>query len=185
MTMLSIVIDILSYAEIMTNNRKRTVTLIRHAKSSWSDPSFTDFERPLNKRGIRDAPRVGAALKQADVLSFDKVLCSDAQRARQTLSLLRQGIEIDEKDIEYRHAMYGASADHLLSCIIEQPDSIYNIALVGHNPGMEDLAYNLAEEPVGSMQTCCVVHMEFDSEKWTDLSPAAGKVGLIIRPRDL
>ena len=184
MIILSIVIDILSYAETMTNNRKRTVTLIRHAKSSWSDPSFTDFERPLNKRGIRDAPRVGAALKQADV-SFDKVLCSDAQRARQTLSLLRQGIEIDEKDIEYRHAMYGASADYLLSCIIEQPDSIYNIALVGHNPGMEDLAYNLAEEPVGSMQTCCVVHMEFDSEKWADLSPAAGKVGLIIRPRDL
>jgi len=168
----------------MANNIIRTVTLIRHAKSSWNDPSLTDFERPLNKRGIRDAPRVGEALEQAEV-SFDKVLCSDARRARQTLSLLKQGIEIDEDNIEYRSDMYGASADHLLSCITTQPESISNIALVGHNPGMEDLAYKLAEEPVGSMQTCCIVHMEFDSEKWTDLSTAAGKVGLIIKPRDL
>ncbi len=184
MTILQNVIDILSYAKTMTNNRKRTVTLIRHAKSSWSDPSFTDFERPLNKRGVRDAPRVGTALEQAGI-SFDRVLCSDAQRARQTLSLLRQGIEIDEKNIEYRHDMYGASADHLLSCITGQPDSISNIALIGHNPGMEDLAYKLAEEPVGSMQTCCVVHLEFDSDKWTDFYQAEGKVGLMIRPRDL
>ena len=184
MIILSIVIDILSYADTMTNNRKRTVTLIRHAKSSWSNPSFTDFERPLNKRGVRDAPRVGTALEQAGI-SFDRVLCSDAQRARQTLTLLGQGIEIDEGIIEYRHDMYGASADHLLSCITEQPDSINDIALIGHNPGMESLANSLAEEHVGSMQTCCVVHMEFDSEKWADLSLAAGEVGFLIRPRYL
>jgi phosphohistidine phosphatase len=168
----------------MANNIIRTVTLIRHAKSSWNDPSLTDFERPLNKRGISDAPRVGAALEQAGI-SFDRVLCSDAQRARQTLKLLGQGIEIDEGIIEYRHDMYGASADHLLSCITEQPDSISNIALIGHNPGMEDLAYNLAKDPVGSMSTCNVVHLEFDSDKWTDLSMAAGEIALMIRPRSL
>ena len=165
-------------------NNTRTITLIRHAKSSWNNPSLSDFERPLNKRGIHDAPRVGAALQQAGV-SFDRVLCSDAKRARQTLSLLGPEIEIDEAIIDYRHDMYGASADHLFSCITEQSDSIYDIALIGHNPGMESLANSLAEGPVGSMQTCCVVHMEFESDKWTGISRAAGKIGLLIRPRDL
>jgi phosphohistidine phosphatase len=163
---------------------KRTVTLIRHAKSSWSDPSFTDFERPLNKRGIRDAPRVGAALSQADV-SFDRVLCSDAKRARQTLSLLKQGMAIDEEIIGYRHDLYGASADHLFSCITEQPDSIYNLALVGHNPGMEDLANSLAEEHIGPMPTCCVIHLTYELDDWDDLFQTRGKVALTIRPRDL
>ena len=164
--------------------KKRTVTLIRHAKSSWSDPSFTDFERPLNKRGMRDAPRVGTALSLADVV-FDRVLCSDAKRARQTLSLLKQGIEIDEEIIEYRHDLYGASADHLFSCITEQPDSIYNFALVGHNPGMEDLANGLAEEHIGPMPTCCVIHLAVEFDAWDDLLKTRGKVALTIRPRDL
>ena len=168
----------------MTNNSKRTVTLIRHAKSSWSDPSFTDFERPLNKRGVRDAPRVGAALEEAGV-SFDKLLCSDAKRARQTLTLLGEGIEIDEDIIEYRHDMYGASADHLRSCISELSDSIYNVAVVGHNPGMENFADRLAEVQPGLMPTCCVIHLMFECETWGALQQGSGKVAIIIRPRDL
>ena len=162
----------------------RSITLIRHAKSSWNNPSFTDFERPLNKRGSRDAPRVGAAMKQADVI-FDKVLCSDAKRARQTLSLLKQEIEIDEGIIGYRHDMYGASANHLLSCITEMPNSIENIALIGHNPGMEDLANKLAEFPVGPMPTCCVIHLLYEFDGWGDLLQTTGKIALQIRPREL
>ncbi|MDX2476443.1 MAG: histidine phosphatase family protein [Gammaproteobacteria bacterium] len=160
------------------------LTLIRHAKSSWDNPSFTDFERPLNKRGIHDAPKVGAVLEEAGI-SFDRVLCSDARRARQTLSLLRQGVAIDDDLIEYRSDMYGASAHHLLSCLAEQQDINSDIALVGHNPGMEDLAHNLAEDAVGAMSTCNVVRLEFDCENWCDLSSASGKVVLTIRPRDL
>ena len=138
----------------------------------------------MNKRGIRDAPRVGAALSQADV-SFDRVLCSDAKRARQTLSLLKQGVEINEEIIGYRHDLYGASADHLFSCITEQPDSIYNLALVGHNPGMEGLANSLAEEHIGPIPTCCVIHLLYECDAWDDLFQARGKVALTIRPRDL
>jgi len=162
----------------------RTITLIRHAKSSWNNPSLSDFERPLNKRGIGDAPKVGAALKEAG-LSFDRILCSDAQRAQQTLLLLRQGIEIDERIIEHRHDLYCASADHLLSCITGQPDSIVNIALVGHNPGMEDLANSLAEQATGPMPTCSVVQLQFECEGWAKLPIPAGNISFIIRPREL
>jgi len=160
------------------------LTLIRHAKSSWNNPSLTDFDRPLNKRGIHDAPRVGTAIEQAGI-SFDRVLCSDARRARQTLSLISQGVTIDEGVIEYRHDMYGASADHLLSCVAGQPDTVSRIALVGHNPGMEDLANRLASEVVGAMSTGNVVQIVFDCESWSDLSALAGNLTLIIRPRNL
>ena len=162
----------------------KTLTLIRHAKSSWNNPSLTDFDRPLNKRGIRDAPKVGTAIEQAGI-SFDRVLCSDARRARQTLSLLSHGVTVDDDVIEYRHDMYGASAHHLLSCIAEQADSVSDIALVGHNPGMEDLANNLADEHIGAMSTCNVVQIEFDCDSWSDLSSASATVAFIIRPGDL
>ena len=162
----------------------KQLTLIRHAKSSWNNPSLTDFDRPLNKRGIRDAPKVGSAIEQTGI-SFDRVLCSDARRARQTLSLISQGIAIDENIIEYRHDLYGASSHHLLSCIAEQPDTASSIALVGHNPGMEDLADRLATETVGAMSTCNVVQIEFDCDSWTDLSSASATVAFIIRPGDL
>ncbi len=145
---------------------------------------MSDFERPLNKRGVTDAPKVGASLQKAG-FSFDRILCSDAQRAQQTLLLIRQGIEIDERIIEHRHDLYCASADHLLSCITEQPDSIFNIALVGHNPGMEDLANSLAEQAIGPMPTCCVVQLQFECEDWAKLAIQAGNISLIIRPREL
>ena len=162
----------------------KTLTLIRHAKSSWNNPSLTDFERPLNKRGIHDAPKVGVVLDEAGI-SFDRILCSDARRARQTLSLLSQGVSVDENVIEYRHDMYGASAHHLISCIAEQSNSVSDIALVGHNPGMEDLANRLASESVGAMSTCNVVQIEFDCDSWSDLSSASATVAFIIRPGDL
>ncbi len=168
----------------MTNNKERTITLIRHAKSSWSDSSCPDFERPLNKRGIADAPKVGAALAEAG-LGFDRILCSDARRAQQTLSLLRQGIEIDEEITEYRHDLYCASANHLISCISAQPSGIHHLALIGHNPGMEDLANTLAEQTIGSMPTCCIVHIQFSCGDWPDLPMSEGNIGLMIRPRDL
>ena len=160
------------------------LTLIRHAKSSWDNPSSTDFERPLNKRGIHDAPKVGAVLEEAGV-SFDRVLCSDARRARQTLLLISQSVPIDEDVIDFRSDMYGASAHHLLSCVAEQADTVSDIALVGHNPGMEDLAATLAGEVVGAMSTCNVVRIGFECESWSDLYGLSGNVSLIIRPRDL
>ena len=162
----------------------KTLTLIRHAKSSWNNASLTDFDRPLNKRGIRDAPIVGTAIDRAGI-TFDRVLCSDASRARQTLSLLSHGVTVDEGVIEYRHDMYGASAHHSLSCIAEQADSVSDIALVGHNPGMEYLANNLADEHVGAMSTCNVVQVEVDCDSWSDLPGLTGNITLIIRPRDL
>lgn len=168
----------------MNTNNQPTITLIRHAKSSWHNPSLIDFDRPLNRRGIMDAPKVGTALVQAGV-SFDKVLCSNAQRARHTMLLLQQGMAIDDNIIEYRQDLYGAGANYLLTCIKARQESAHNIAIIGHNPGMEDLANRLADQSVGHMSTCVAIQLEFDPDDWAELLPASGKVRLLIKPRDL
>ena len=168
----------------MNKKIMRTITLIRHAKSSWSDPSLTDFDRPLNKRGRRDAPRIAAAMsKQA--ISFDKVLCSTAQRARQTLALFKQHLDINEAIIEYHQELYGGSVDRLLSCIAEQPESVRHIALLGHNPGMEDLAKRLSKVASGPMPTCCVVQLSLECTTWSNLPPHCGSIALQLKPKEL
>jgi len=168
----------------MNKPTKRTITLIRHAKSSWRDPSLADFERPLNKRGMRDAPRVGAALSEK-AISFDKVLCSEARRAKQTLSGLMQALEIHEEIVEYRRDLYAASASDLFSCLKEQTDSNRHIALLGHNPGMEELANSLCDEAAGPMPTCCVIQLLFESTSWNKLLPASGELTVRLKPRNL
>ncbi len=162
----------------------RTITLIRHAKSSWGDPSLSDFDRGLNKRGITDAPKVGATLKEKG-LNFDRILCSDANRARQTLSLLQQAAGFDEDIVEYRHDLYCASAEHLLACITELDDTISNVALVGHNPGMEDLANYLAKMRVGAMPTCCVIQLMIECGAWPGIEKSMAEVSILLRPREL
>jgi len=163
---------------------ERSVTLIRHAKSSWDNPLLRDFERPLNKRGRKDAPAVGAALASAGIV-FDKVLCSDARRARQTLDLIRSNLNIKQKVIDYKHELYGAGANVMLSMIISQPAQVHHLALLGHNPGMEDLANRLAESSTGKMSTGCVIQLLFDCKSWAGLVSSTGRAGLLIRPRDL
>ena len=157
---------------------------MRHAKSSWSDPSLSDFERPLNKRGIADVPRIAAALSEQRI-SFDKVLCSTAQRARQTLALLEQHLDINKAVIEYHQELYGASVERLLSCIAEQPESIEHIVLLGHNPGVEDLADRLSTVAVGPMPTCCVVQLSLGCTAWSNLPPRCGNLVLQLKPREL
>ena len=131
-----------------------------------------------------DAPRVGTVLEQAGI-SFDRVLCSDARRARQTLLLISQGVAIDEDVIEFRSDMYGASAHHLLSCLAEQADTVRTLHWSVIIPVWKTLPIALAGEVVGAMSTCNVVRIGLDCESWSDLYGLSGNVSLIIRPRDL
>jgi phosphohistidine phosphatase len=138
------------------------MTLIRHAKSSWKAPVESDFDRPLNQRGRRDAPRMGAELARLGI-QFDTVLCSSAVRARQTLAGLRQGMTIDDSCIVYRRELYLAPVHTLYDMVHELADTPRDIALIGHNPGIEDLAARLSGGIVDYMPTCCVVRIAFQN----------------------
>ncbi|MEA1888710.1 MAG: histidine phosphatase family protein [Pseudomonadota bacterium] len=167
-------------------NTHHRITLIRHAKSSWSDPRPADFDRPLNKRGKRDAPRVGRYLAEAGI-DFDLVLCSQASRARKTLRGLRTELAIDDHHIEYRQDLYLASSTTIKSIIAECPSEKRDVAVIAHNPGLENLAWDFSNRSVDRMPTCCVVRFSFENsvDSWEQGISGDGKVELYLLARNL
>lgn len=166
---------------------KRTLTLIRHAKSSWNDPDISDFERPLNKRGQHDAPRIAAELKrELDRLgiSFDKVLCSTATRARETLDYLQPALKIGTDNILYLQDLYCASSQELLDAIEDHAAGANHLAIIAHNPGLENLASHLTCKTF-SMSTCEAIQIEFDVPGWDQICNSKGKAMLDLYPKKL
>lgn len=159
----------------------KCLSLIRHAKSSWDDASLSDYERGLNERGRRDAPRMGKALQQGGI-KFDRVLCSSAKRARETLNLLREQLEIEDDSIHYLDDLYCASTATLIDIIRQQDNDNNNIAIIAHNPGLEDLAAMLSKRNE-TFSTCSVVQIEFEIDDWKQVGKVTGKQILFLNPK--
>ena len=119
-----------------------TVSLLRHAKSSWDDSSLDDYERPLNKRGEAAAPRMGAFMAQHG-LAPDLVLCSSAVRARQTLELVLPHLA-DRPQVVYEDGFYLAAPSAMLARLQKVDAKARHVLIVGHDPGMQGLALELA-----------------------------------------
>ena len=119
----------------------RTLYLLRHAKSSWEDPALPDRDRPLAPRGRRDAKRVGEHLRRLD-LTPALVLCSSSARTRETLDLL--GPAVSKAAISVEEQLYGASSEVLLARVRAVPEEVASVLLIGHNPGVHELARVLA-----------------------------------------
>ena len=116
----------------------KTLYIIRHAKSSWSDISLDDFERPLNKRGKNDAPLMGTRLKHRDIMP-DIIFSSSAKRAKMTAKIIANKIDYKKK-IVFKKRIYEADVNTLHN-MLKNIDDKYNIAfLIGHNPGLNELA---------------------------------------------
>lgn len=118
----------------------KRVLLLRHAKSSWDDPSLDDIERPLNKRGRRAASAMAQHFRDKG-LRPEIVLCSPAVRTRQTLDLLLPAL--GDAPIQFDDRIYDAAMQTLLARLLELPDKISSVLIVGHNPGLERLAQAL------------------------------------------
>jgi phosphohistidine phosphatase len=147
----------------------KTLYLMRHAKSDWNHPELSDFERPLNKRGLRDAPEMGRRLKEKDLIP-ELILCSPAERTRQTLDLLDLGVE----HIIFNESIYEAYTETLLY-IVQSIDDRYDSALIlGHNPAMSWLASGLSGVRIGNMPTCAIAEISLQTDQWNkaDSCPA-------------
>jgi phosphohistidine phosphatase len=118
-----------------------TLYLVRHAKSSWDDPTLADHDRPLAPRGLRNAATLAARLRAGNVVP-ELVLCSTAQRARETLAALLR-VFAGETEILVESALYGSSEAELLARLHAVPETIGSVMIVAHNPGLEDLASRL------------------------------------------
>ena len=143
----------------------KTLLILRHAKSSWKYPDLPDHDRPLNRRGKRDAPRMGKLLKEKDLVP-DLVISSTAARAKDTASAVVKHSGYKGKKIEFE-SLYAAEPTAYLTVIRELGDKYQRVLIVGHNPGVEELIELLTGE-IHIVPTCTLAQIEFDIEKWSD-----------------
>ena len=166
--------------------------LFRHAKSDWSDPALHDFDRPLNKRGRKAAPAMGKLLQKQHFFP-DLVLCSTARRAQQTWDLAAEklGKKIPVKSLK---SLYLAPPSRILATLEPLPDDVSMVILVAHNPGLHNLAIQLAgpgsdetavHELAMKYPTGALAVFEFHTESWRDVRRADSRLTAFFRPRDL
>jgi phosphohistidine phosphatase len=164
--------------------------LLRHAKSSWDDPDQPDQLRPLARRGIRAAKAMARHMRAAAVAP-DLVLCSPARRAVQTWEGVAPGVPPDTA-VEIDEAIYHAEGDELLDRLRQVPSGIGSVLLVGHNPGLQDLAVELVgsgapglrERLVTKFPTGALATIEVQGE-WHELTWGAATLVAVVVPREL
>jgi phosphohistidine phosphatase len=166
----------------------RRLYLLRHGKSSWDDLDLDDHDRPLAPRGTRATAVMADHLRRANVAP-DLVLCSSAKRTRETLEGIRDALDRDVVE-RIEQDLYAASARHLLERVRALDDGTKSVMLIGHNPGIEDLALDLAGSgreleamerkfPTGAMAT-----LVFNG-RWRDLKPGSAELAEFVTPKRL
>lgn len=168
----------------------KSLTLLRHAKSGWDDPISRDFDRPLNRRGRRAARTVGGEMK-AQGLAFDLVLASPARRVIETLEEVESAYGPFGPRFDQR--LYLASTATLLEIVRAAPDEVERLLLVGHNPGLEDIALRLTRRDEEGLRgeievkypTGTVAEIRLPVERWAEVKEGSGRITRFIRPRDL
>jgi phosphohistidine phosphatase len=146
----------------------KTLTIVRHAKSSWDNPGLSDHERPLNKRGLRDAPVMGARLAEWGP-PVDRIISSSAVRALKTAEFVVQEMGLPWDEIHVEDDLYHATEEDMLEIIRELDDYLDGVMLFGHNPGMTYLVNDLSDLDLDNLPTCGVVILQFDVEGWADV----------------
>ncbi len=159
--------------------------LLRHAKSSWSDPSLADEERPLAPRGRKAAKKMAKELRRREIRP-KLVLCSSSRRTQETLELI--GSSLGDPTIEVEEGLYGAGSDGLLARMHAVSDTVGSVLVIGHNPALQDLALRLApgsERLVEKFPTGALAAFELDAENWRELGQTEARLAAYVVPREL
>jgi len=143
----------------------KTLTLVRHAKSSWKHAGISDRERPLNARGKRDAPDMGARIQRHGIRP-SLIVSSPAKRAWQTARIVAREIDYPLEFLQREESLYLASLDQLLDVVASQDNGFNHLMVVGHNPGLTDFANFLSPGLTNNLQTAAVVSVEMDRDDW-------------------
>lgn len=168
-----------------------TLSLLRHAKSSWKNPSLPDRERPLASRGIADAPMMGRAMTERGI-DPELVLCSSARRTVDTLALVLPELKVEPK-VEYEDALYHASPAEMLEMLRAIQPGASRVMIVGHNPEIQRLALDLIGSGSKHMRdrlqekypTAGLVVINFTAGLWSSVDVNSGSLNLFLAPRDL
>jgi phosphohistidine phosphatase len=143
----------------------KTLTVVRHAKSSWRDTSLSDRKRPLNKRGERDAPKMGKRIAEHGIRP-SLIISSPATRAWLTAKIIAAQISYPLEFLQREDSLYLASLDEILDVIVAQDNGFNSLMVVGHNPGMTDFANFLSPGLTHNLPTAGVVSVQIDQDDW-------------------
>jgi phosphohistidine phosphatase len=172
-----------------TVTRVRTVILLRHGKSSWSDPTLADLDRPLAPRGERASRTIAKYMRRKKIRPA-LVLCSPSLRTRQTLEAIESSLGKGSA-VKLVPQLYAASERELLERLRAVPDSVGSVMLIGHNPGLHDLARALASRGADlpkleqKFPTAALATLAVDSNSWAVLRPGDAELINYVIPRQL
>ncbi|WP_428309218.1 SixA phosphatase family protein [Hydrocarboniphaga sp.] len=161
----------------------RSLTLVRHAKSSWDNAALADFDRPLNERGRRDAPLMAQRFAHAAETPL-QLVASPALRTTSTALVFAEALGVPADSIRYEPQIYEADVETLLAVVRGLSDEVPNAVLFGHNPGFTDLCHALARCDFTEMPTCAVARIDFDVEHWRDVASGRGRLMAYSYPKE-
>jgi phosphohistidine phosphatase len=156
--------------------------VIRHAKSSWKNPLMDDFDRPLNKRGEHDAPRMGKRLKKKNITA-DLLLSSPAKRALTTCQEIAAVLNYSPVKIKTERKLYHASEETILQVIKLCDDKHHVVMYFGHNPGLTDFVNQLTDTVIDNVPTCGIVACSLPIDSWKDLEWKQAKIEFFDYPK--
>lgn len=159
----------------------KTLYVLRHAKSDWNDASLTDFERPLNERGIHAAQKMGAFMQQRGIVP-DLIISSPARRARETAQIVKDAAGI-AAEIHFEPRIYEASVGDLMEIVSQAENDCEKLLIVGHNPGFEQLVEILSGE-LQPMPTAALAEIELPIENWSE-TMRGGKLKNLFKPKEI
>jgi len=156
--------------------------IIRHAKSSWADAGLADHDRPLNKRGKRDAPFM-ADLLEREGERPDLLLTSSAKRARTTAKAFAKAFGLPKGAVLEDERIYEASAHAVLDVLRAGPEHAESLFLFGHNPGLHDLIFLLCGKGPERFVTCGAALMDLSIDRWRDAAIGCGTLTAYWYPK--
>ena len=158
--------------------------IIRHAKSSWAEAKLKDIDRPLNKRGKHDAPKMAESLFEKTQGKLELIYSSPANRAHTTAKEFHLRFNIDA-DIDIRNDIYYGDMEDVID-IIKETDNKYSIiAVFGHNPTFTYLLNYLASANIDNLPTCGIAILQIDIDEWKDLSPEVISLKDLLLPKKI
>jgi phosphohistidine phosphatase len=162
--------------------KKKELYIIRHAKSDWNF-DVSDFDRPLNPRGISDAPKMGIYLK-SNFSVPDLIISSPANRAISTARLIANQVDYDLAGIQQAQSAYNAPYTELLKLINNTSQEVNTLYLFAHNPGVSDLVYYLTDTPT-ELKTCCVARLKPLVDNWSEVFQSNCELDQYLSPKSI
>lgn len=162
----------------------KRLTIVRHAKSSWKDAALADRDRPLSRRGERDAPYMGTRLR-ARKARPSLIVTSPAKRALATAHMVATELRYPPESLQIEEALYLADVKDLLDVIAAQEARSAELMIVGHNPGLTDLANDLLGRPwLDNLPTASAVAIDFDAQNWREIASGRGTLVYFDYPKN-